>query len=173
MDSQQTPTPQIPSARLTHAMANITAWRIRHPGVGYDKEPEEIWLIRRDAMQQLSALSEGDTDPWLNRRIKVIIRKSTRFIVYLDDQWDVQWWWLQRPKDALTVALIQARATNLAHESRFLLHDNDLRSSLLQRLGRRRAEDNREVEKVESIRAQIGEAMALAIEGASLLLTSR
>lgn len=119
MDNAQSPPKQNGEAAttLTDDMATITAWRMRHPGVDYDKEPEPIGALRLKAMQRLSALSVGDKDPWLNRNIRVIIRKSTRFIVYLDEQCEVQWWWLQRPKETMTASLVQARATQLSHDS--------------------------------------------------------
>jgi hypothetical protein len=180
MDTNNMPAmPPSAPLSLTDAMASITAWRLRHPGVDYDKEPDHIWEIRREAMRRLSALKVGDTDPWLDRQIRIIIRKSTRYIVYLDDKYEIQWWWLQRPKDAITVGLVQARTTQLVHESGFLLLDNDLRSPMLSLRRRSKAGQQpafpgrkdvttHDVDTVESIRSQLGEAMALAIEGQPL-----
>src|SRR5215475_12238659 len=74
----------------------------------------------RNAMQMLSGLTAGSKDPWLGGIIETIIRKSTLYIVYLDNNLDIQWWWLTRP-DEQAVGLVQARIGQLTKESSFLL----------------------------------------------------
>jgi hypothetical protein len=119
------------------------------PNYEFLRDAEAAAAYRR-AMGQLSALTEGDTDPWMGLKIYRVIRKSTRFIVYLDDRLDVQWWWLIRPNEAL-VSRVQARISQLTKESAFLLESE-------------RATRDRYL--AEKIRHAMGEAMALALNDA-------
>jgi hypothetical protein len=71
-------------------------WRAQHPEASIKDEPQEIAEKRQYVMLRLATLREGDTDPWLGRTIHTIIRKSSRYIVYLDDQLDLHVWWTRR-----------------------------------------------------------------------------
>lgn len=113
------------------------------------------------ATQVLSTLKSGDTDPWSGLTIDTVIRKSTRYIVYVDSELDIQWLWLTRP-DEVAVGLVQARIGQLTKESSFLL------------IGRPRwvwfgpfqvRREDRYLAK--EIRCVMGEALALALNGGS------
>jgi hypothetical protein len=125
------------------------------------------------ATQVLSSLKAGDMDPWLGLRIDTIIRKSTRYLIYLDPNLDLQWFWLTRP-DESAVGLVQARIGQLTKESAFLLVG---RSKWLRRYTHRSSAtgadqapliaspENRYLAK--KIRCVMGEALALALTGSS------
>jgi hypothetical protein len=111
------------------AMVALALWRNQN----LDRDPKapdppEITAYRQIVMSRLSRLEEGDKDPWMGRRIKVLVRKSTRYIVYLDEDLEVQWWWTQRLPPEAELSVIQANVSRLSGASAFLLdEDSDLR----------------------------------------------
>jgi len=114
----------------------------------------------RNAMEVLSSLKAGDVDPWMRGKIFKIIRKSTRYIIYLDDQYTLRWWWLTRPNER-AVSLVQARISQLSKESAFLLASKwRMRASA--------GPSARDIEQVTHIRSVMGEALALALSDASV-----
>jgi hypothetical protein len=128
------------------------------------RKDQDAWLRGNQAAQNafwgatkiLSSLKAGEVDPWLGLKIDTIIRKSTRYIIYLDTDLDVQWFWLTQP-DELAVGLVQARIGQLTKESSFLLvgRGNPLTVSLSDRY------------LAKKIRSVMGEALALALNGSS------
>jgi hypothetical protein len=110
------------------AMVMLSLWRSANPDKKIDAEPVEITEKRRIVMTRLSSLQEGDIDPWMGQKIECLIRKSTRYIVYLDENLEVQWWWAQRLSDEEEMSVIQANVMRLSCASNFLL---DRRSDLL------------------------------------------
>ncbi len=103
------------------AMVALANWRTRNPKLEPADEPDDVNQQRQLVMLRLSQLREGDLDPWTGRKIQVLVRKSTRYIVYLDDKFDVQWWWTQRLPKEEGLSLIQANVTRLTSASAFLL----------------------------------------------------
>jgi len=115
---------QLPrDAELHDAMSAISHWHTVHPNQGPETEPEEISLKRKLLMNRVSSLREGDLDPWMGRTIKTLVRKTTRYIVYIDDRLDVQWWWTMGLPKAEGLGVIQANITRLTHASSFLLDE--------------------------------------------------
>jgi hypothetical protein len=117
------------------------------------------------ASQMLGRLHEGDEDPWSGKVIDTIVRKSSRYIVYLDDELRVRWWWVIKPHNPTLVA-VQARINELTHDSAFLLLDWPGRW-----FGRDCAclEGNlHKTPEARTIRSLIGEAMAVVLGGGTL-----
>ena len=112
-----------------NARAAIAHWRVAHPTSGLDKESAdaEIGPLRLLIMTRLANLQEGERDPWLGRIIKVLVRKSPRYIVYLDEELEVRWWSIDKlAQDGM--GSVQANVMTLTHASRFLKDKNsDLR----------------------------------------------
>lgn len=116
------------------AMVAMALWRAKNPGKNASDEPEEITAHRQVAMLVLSTLKEGDIDPWMNRKIEMLIRKSTRYIVYLDTDLEIQWWWTERLSSEEGLSIVQANVVRLSCASSFLLsEDTDLDTGLLER----------------------------------------
>ncbi|GAB4058090.1 hypothetical protein [Uliginosibacterium sediminicola] len=110
------------------AMVALSLWRNTHPDKKIEAEPAEIMEKRRIVMVRLSSLQEGDVDPWMGQRVEILIRKSSRYIVYLDDKLEIQWWWTQRLSSEEGMSVIQANIMRLSCASNFLL---DAQSELL------------------------------------------
>ena len=112
-----------------NARAAIAHWRVAHPTSGPDKESAdpEIGPLRLLIMTRLVNMQEGERDPWLGRVIKVLVRKSPRYIVYLDQDLEVRWWSIDKlAQDGM--GSVQANVMTLSHASRFLKdRDSDLR----------------------------------------------
>ena len=119
--------------------------------------PEDVRNAYERASRILAGLKEGDKDPWLSVTIRTIVRKSTRYIVFLDEDLDVQWWWLTMPQQDV-VAIVQSHITQLSHESAFLTARN------AKLAGEGSGGDDC---KGHSIRLCMAEAMALALNGGS------
>lgn len=151
---------------LVDALTRMAAWYLAAPATaGPVDEPDEIREARRFAMAAIGSLKEGDTDPWLGKTITTVVRKSTHYIVYLDECQELQWWWIRRPADMLLVGRIQAEVSRLEHESAFLLgtgrswHEMAWPSEV-------RAERARQPNHaLRSVRMLIGEAVAIALNG--------
>lgn len=163
------------------AMVALSLWRNANPDKKIDAEPPEIVAQRRTVMTRLSSLQEGDIDPWMGQKIESLIRKSSRYIVYLDDKLEVQWWWTQRLSSEEGMSVIQANIMRLSCASNFLL---DERSDLLKPpfpklraifrfipLCRRvtdeqlKANTERARDSAKRIRLLIGESMAMVLNG--------
>ena len=168
--------------QFLNAMVALAHWRSAHPKEGPEHEPKEISDHRLLVMNRISALREGDIDPWMGKPITILVRKSTRFIVYLDDDLEVQWWRTQRLVEEEDMSIIQANVMRLTYASKFLLDQhNDLRgtwmpeSAFTRRLVpaavaathqaqiRRRSERARDT--ATGIRMLVGESMAMALNG--------
>ncbi|HEY6898687.1 MAG TPA: hypothetical protein VI279_15625 [Rhodocyclaceae bacterium] len=117
-----------PDQEFYDAMVTLSLWRNANPDKKIDAEPPEITEKRRIVMTRLSSLLEGDIDPWMGQKIECLIRKSSRYIVYLDANLEVQWWWTQRLSSEEGMSVIQANIMRLSCASNFLL---DNRSELL------------------------------------------
>jgi hypothetical protein len=120
------------------------------------------------ASQLLGRLHEGDEDPWSGKEIDTVVRKSSRFIVYLDDELRVRWWWVIKPHIP-TLVTVQARINELTHDSAFLLLDWPGKSWL--RRGREcdcLDGDLHKTPEARTIRSLIGEAMAVVLGGGTL-----
>lgn len=112
-------------AMFVEAMAEMALWRSANPEENkVEHEPEGIRKKRLLVMNRLSSLREGEVDPWMGRTIKVLVRKSTRYIVYIDEKLDVQWWWTQRLPEEEGMSIVQANVTRLTYASAFLLDKN-------------------------------------------------
>jgi hypothetical protein len=167
------------------AMVDLAQWRKGHPGSEADDEPDDIAAKRKAVMLRLSELREGEMDPWMGREIKVLVRKSTRYVVYLDQDLDIQWWWAQRFPKEEDLSVIQANVTRLSGASAFLLDDkSDLRLGgirrtwmwgLLRQLFLAGQSDNKSIlqqenerarRTAEQIRLLIAESMAMLLNGA-------
>jgi hypothetical protein len=141
------------STSVADDLSTVSFARTRaSPDYSFINDSPETQAAYRRVMGSLSALKEGDIDPWMGLKIYRIIRKSTRFIVYLDERCDVQWWWITRPNEGL-VSRVQSRLGQLTKESAFLLID---------------PEQTDDVVIAEKIRRVMGEAMALALNDAPL-----
>jgi hypothetical protein len=137
--------------------------RKEDPGLHGNPVAQQAFL---DASKILSALKAGDVDPWLGLRIETIVRKSTRYIIYLDPDLDVQWFWLTRPDD-VAVGMVQARISQLTKESAFLLVGRVRRKWTLFGAKQAPAITSEDLFLAKEIRCVMGEALALALTGAS------
>ncbi|MEQ1775949.1 MAG: hypothetical protein ABL891_19400 [Burkholderiales bacterium] len=169
---------------FTEAMVSLSLWRSKNPGKELKDEPEDISLKRKLVMLRLSEFREGGDDPWMGRKINTLIRKSTRYIVYLDDKLDIQWWWTERLSREDSLSLVQANVTRLSCASDFLLSpDNDMRLGVIRRSriwgwirdfffdplpGNKSLlefKQNEAWEKAKGIRSLIAESMAMVLNG--------
>jgi hypothetical protein len=117
------------------------------------------------ASQMLGRLHEGDEDPWSGKVIDTIVRKSSRYIVYLDDELRVRWWWVIKPHNPTLVA-VQARINELTHDSAFLLLDWP--GSWFGRDCACLEGNLHKTPEARTIRSLIGEAMAVVLGGGTL-----
>ena len=118
------------------------------------------------ASQMLGRLHEGDEDPWSGKVIDTIVRKSSRYIVYLDDELRVRWWWVIKPHNPTLVA-VQARINELTHDSAFLLL-NWPGGSWFARDCACLEGNLHKTPEARTIRSLIGEAMAVVLGGGTL-----
>src|SRR3954467_12767637 len=170
---------------LEKAIAEIRHWHDRNPDKKLHQESDDVAKQRLFVMQVLSGLREGEEDPWLGKKIRKIVRKSTRYIVYLDENLEAQWWWINRLAADEGMSIVQANISRLEADSAFLGSEQlDLRmrpvpASSFWRgarkvFGAETAEQmeqhikTRAEEKLESIRALIAESMAMILNGASV-----
>ncbi|MDX8129055.1 hypothetical protein ACH5Y9_23845 [Methylomonas sp. BW4-1] len=112
---------------FTDAMARISAWRqiegikadgSRVPLIEAPQEVKDAYLV---AIRAISKLKPDDTDPWMLGKIQLIIRKSTRYIIYLDQNFEIQWWWTSPPADLDNLTLLQTHITQIETDSNFLM----------------------------------------------------
>lgn len=175
-------TNELADIEFRKAMVALAHWRSMHPDAEPKDEPSEVAEQRLFVMNRLSSLMEGDIDPWLGRRIMVLIRKSTRYIVYLDDTLEIQWWWTQRLNSEEGLSIIQASVARLSCASEFLLDvNNDLRQRHFEKCipllrGEKynsagKSNDAEEqhrkeyLEKAKGVRSLIAESMAMVLNG--------
>ena len=148
---------------LAKSLATLVAWTEPRTNEIITKDPKQIHDAYKRASQILGALKEGRRDPWSGVNIHKIIRKSSRFIVFLDDKLDIKWWWILRP-DIAIISTVQARITELSHESAFLVDERQKGIS-----GRPAAAGQiQHTREAENVRCVIGEAMALALNGGTV-----
>lgn len=105
---------QLAMSKLAQARAATTV----DPAIDSD----EVKDARRILFDALAEIEQGKDDPWLKRTVVVLVRKSTRHVVYLDQNSDVQWWWARRPDDTRIISHVQAEVTRLSNDSSFLRH---------------------------------------------------
>lgn len=107
------------------AMTKLSVWRQTK---GLDKDgnilsfAEQPDLINAYSIivKKIGTLKEGDYDPWMRGKITYLIHKNTKFIIYLDQNWEIQWWWATPPKDLSNLSLLQANITQIEIDSNFL-----------------------------------------------------
>jgi hypothetical protein len=131
---------------LAQLFANIAVWTERQPGQPVAQMPPNLQQDLNTASALLGQLTEGMVDPWTGNTIQRIVRKTSRYIVFLDEHLNVRWWWVLQP-DMDAICAVQARISELIHESAFLLTEDGSRG------------------EATNIRCVIGEAMALALNG--------
>lgn len=112
---------------FTDAIAKISTWR-QIEGVESDgsytalkNAPPDVKDAYFAAILAISRLKPEDTDPWMLEKIQIIIRKSTRYIIYLDERFEIQWWWIIPPNDVDNLTLLQTHITQIETESNFLM----------------------------------------------------
>lgn len=147
---------------LPSLLAQLSAWRTISNDETLLGAPEEIHRVHLQASEILSHLQEGSRDPWLGGEIECIVRKSTKFIVYLDKALEIRWWWLVRVNEDVVNA-VQARVNALEHESSFLLTHKPVRL-----VPWREAPNVPQRAIAKNIRCLIGEAMANALNSSTL-----
>lgn len=131
-------------------------------------ESDEVKEARRILFDTLAEIEQGKDDPWLKRTVVVLVRKSTRHVVYLDQNNDVQWWWARRPDDTAGISQVQAEVTRLSNDSSFLRH-LEFATPWLSRM-QPADQSNREAlaatarERLGEIRALLAEAIAHALD---------
>jgi hypothetical protein len=139
---------------LTDLLARTSAWRTISDDETLLSAPPEVQQAHLEASKILTGLKEGDVDPWLGENICCIVRKSTKYIVYLDADLEIRWWWILRANEQL-VNKVQARVNVLKHESSFLLVQKPLQLPWKRAPGHALTAVN--------IRGLIAEAMAVAL----------
>jgi hypothetical protein len=139
---------------LSKAFTTLVNWTEPRTGETLKQTHEHVENAYKTASHILGTLHEGARDPWTGSKIHKIIRKSARFIVFLDDSLNIKWWWVLRPNMAV-ISAVQARITELTHESAFLVDERTKVKSADGQLQHTR--------EAENIRAVIGEAMAIAL----------
>jgi hypothetical protein len=144
--------------KLGDAFTTLVNWTEPRTGEILKQNQQDIHEAYKTASHILSMLHENVTDPWTGSNIHKIIRKSSRFIVFLDDQLNIKWWWVLRPNMA-TISEVQARITELTHESAFLVDERQKGHSA----GHAEGAAATHTREAENIRCIIGEAMALAL----------
>jgi len=147
---------------LPSLLAELSAWRTISNDETLLGAPEEIHRAHLQASDVLSNLQECERDPWLGGEIECILRKSTKFIVYLNKALEIRWWWLVRVNEQVVNA-VQARVNALEHESSFLLTRRPMRL-----LPWREPPQDAQRQIARNIRALIGEAMAVALNSGTL-----
>src|SRR5688572_22595442 len=147
---------------LPDLLARISTWETISREDVLLAAPAEIHRAHLSASSVISNLQEGDRDPWLGGTIECIVRKSTKYIVYLDKTLEIRWWWLVRVNEAV-VNEVQARVNALEHESSFLLTHKPLRLFWGKESHK---ETQRQVAR--NLRGLIGEAMAVALNSGTL-----
>lgn len=111
--------------------------------------PDDVKDAHRKLAAILASLYCGDIDPWLGRTISVIIIKTATFIVFLDDTNTVQWF-SNAPSDGDVVETIQSHITRIEYETLWMTDYPEKQKQL------------------QAIRAQLAEAMALALSKSAL-----
>jgi hypothetical protein len=151
---------------LQKALAHLALWYLRNPQTGPKDEDATTQQARETAMQTLSAIKAGDVDPWLGKAIKTVVRKSTRYLIYLDNDCTIQWWWIMKPPNEELVGYVQAQINRLQDESAFLLRPSDLRTRMY---GLKALKDDSllDPKRAETIRGLIAESMAVALNNGS------
>jgi hypothetical protein len=148
---------------LAKWLAILVPWTEPRTGEIIHEDRHHIHEASKNASQILGTLTEGKTDPWSGVNIRKIVRKSARFIVFLDDKLDIKWWWVLRP-DLAIISAVQARITELTHESAFLVEEREQRNTGAPSHDRQLQHTH----EAENIRCVIGEAMALALNEGTL-----
>jgi hypothetical protein len=144
---------------LAQLFAKIAFWTEQQTAQPLAGAAPDVQKAFDTASAMLGQLVEGMEDPWTGNAIYRIIRKSARYIVFLDQHLNVRWWWVLRP-DMTVISGVQARIDELVHESAFLLEDKpgSRNPAAAGELGKFTAE-------AVNIRCVIGAAMALALNG--------
>jgi hypothetical protein len=148
---------------LANALATLVAWTEPRTGEVIEEDEKQILDAYKTASKILGGLQEGRRDPWSGVIIHKLIRKSSRFVVFLDDRLNIKWWWVLRP-DMAIIAAVQARITELTHESAFLVDERRTQHSG----ARPEIPESVHTREAENIRCVIGEAMALALNEATI-----
>lgn len=147
---------------LPSLLARLSNWRtVSHDGILLGA-PSVIQQDHLRVLTILSNLKEGDVDPWLGATIDTIIRKSTKFIVYLDDDLEINWWWVQRVNEDV-INTVQARVSALESDTTFLLTKKPLN---LRFWSSSESESRRATAR--ALRCLIAEAMAVALNSGTL-----
>lgn len=154
---EQREDPRKASEHLPDLLAELSAWRTFSSDEMLVAAPAQVQDTHLAASKVLSNLQEGDVDPWLGGEIKCIVRKSTKYIVYLDPSLEIHWWWLVRVNEQVVNA-VQARVNALEHESAFLLTQKPI-----QILPWGQPPEKARKETARNIRALIAEGMAVAL----------
>ncbi|WP_445370686.1 hypothetical protein ACH518_15110 [Methylomonas sp. HW2-6] len=164
---------------FTDAMARISAWRQIE---GIDEKGESIPLCKADddvkdayliALRVISRLKPGGTDPWMLGKIQVLIRKSTRYIIYLDQNFEIQWWWIIPPDDVDNLTLLQTHITQIETDSNFLMEKVENFWRFLHFFQEKQPEYETSTQSLPfqasieliGIRTMLGEAAAIAMNG--------
>lgn len=142
---------------LPDLLAELSAWRTFSSDEILMTAPAQVQDNHLAASKVLSNLQEEDVDPWLGCKIHCIVRKSTKYIVYLDPSLEIRWWWLVRVNEQV-VNSVQARVNALEHESAFLLTQKPIRI-----LPWGQPAETERKETARNIRALIAEGMAVAL----------
>lgn len=117
----------VSNCELSESMVELAIWRNANPGKPVENAEPPIKDKLRLTMSVLSCLKEGDLDPWTGRKIQFLIRKSARYVVYLDDRLEVQWWGIQRIDDKQGMSVVLANVKRISSASNFLLEkDSEL-----------------------------------------------
>jgi hypothetical protein len=112
--------PEIDSSELKRARSQL-AQAAAISELKDAKDNEDLREAKKVVFDAIATLKVGDIDPWMGERIKVLIRKSTRHIVYLDENLDVQWWWARGPAKLEVISAVQAEVTRLSNDCSFLI----------------------------------------------------
>jgi hypothetical protein len=156
--------PSRETTTLAQLFANIGVWTDRQIGQPLALAPANLQKDLNTAATMLGQLTEGMDDPWTGNRICRIVRKTSRYIVFLDEHLNIRWWWVLQP-DMAAICAVQSRITELIHESAFLLEERPGRSKEPRRPSE--VPDTFTLEAA-NIRCVIGEAMALALNGGTV-----
>ncbi|MDX2218292.1 MAG: hypothetical protein SF172_04650 [Burkholderiales bacterium] len=139
------------------------------------EESKDLKDARKVVFDAIAGLKVGDIDPWLGERIKVLIRKSTRHIVYLDENLDVQWWWGRAPLKLEVISEVQAEVTRLSNDCSFLTRPEFATPwiSLKKRPDQDGAAAESARERLAEIRELLAEAIAHALDTSDLKSSKR